>query len=72
MADSELDATQRRLTAKRARNRRAALGPPLSQSDEDLARLAKSGPERMAEIEAFVRDAAGEDGVAMLRATKEG
>lgn len=71
MPEADLDTEQKRLNAARDKARRAALGPPLDQSDEDLAKLARSGPERMAEIEAFVRDAAGQEGVDMLRATRE-
>lgn len=67
-----LSAAQKRLNAARDKARRAAMGPPLGQTDADLDALAKSGPERMAEIEAFIRDAAGETGVAMLRAKRDG
>lgn len=59
---------QRALDAARARRRRAALGPPLDQSDADLTARSEVGPDRLAEIEAFVRDASGQAGVDMLRA----
>ena len=66
-----LDAEQKRLKAARDKARRAKLGPVLSQSDEDLARLSKAGPENLAEIEAYIRDAAGQRGVDMFRAKAE-
>lgn len=69
MADA-LKASQQRLNAASAQRRRAALGPPLAQSPADLDARSQVGPDRMAEIEVFVRDAAGQVGVNMLRATR--
>jgi hypothetical protein len=66
----DLNASQQRLNAARARKRRLALGPVLNQSEADLDARSQTGPERLAEIEAFVRDAAGQTGVDMLRATR--
>lgn len=68
---ADLSDAQRRLVAAEARKRRAALGPALDQSDDDLARLARTGPERLAEIAAFVRETAGEMSVALLNAEGE-
>lgn len=69
MADA-LTASQQRLNAARAKRRRAKLGPVLNQSEADLDARAQTGPDHLAEIEMFVRDAAGQQGVAMLRATR--
>lgn len=72
MASSKaLTDAQKRLNAARERRRRLALGPPLSQSDADVTALSQVGPTDMASVEAFVRDAAGEAGVAMLRARRQ-
>lgn len=65
------DDPQRALDEARDKARRKAMGPPLNQSDTDLEARSKVGPERMAEIEAFVRDAAGQAGVDMLRAARD-
>lgn len=67
----DLESAQRRLNTARERRRRLALGPPLGQSDADLDLIAQAGPQDMAAIEAFVRDAAGTVGVAMFRAERE-
>jgi hypothetical protein len=71
MPASKLTAAQKRLNAAREKQRRLALGPPLNQSEADLTARAQTGPERLAEIEAFVRDAAGQVGVDMLRARSD-
>lgn len=60
----------KRLSTARERRRRAALGPPLAMTDADLAVLTNVGPTDQAEVEAFVRDAAGQRGVDLLRATR--
>jgi hypothetical protein len=71
MPDEAEDA-QAALNAVRGRKRRAALGPPLTQIDADLTTLAEVGPHDIATVEAFVRDSAGETGVALFRAEREG
>lgn len=70
-ATMTLSDAQKRLTARQDAARRAALGPPLDHDDAALSRLARVGPERLAEVEAFVRETAGERGVALLRAEGE-
>ena len=64
----DLTTAQRRLNAARARRRRAALGPPLQQSESDLTTLSAVGPADLGSIEAFIRDAAGQAGVDLFRA----
>lgn len=59
---------QRRLTTAEAKRRRAALGPPLTLSDVDLAVLTNVGPTDQAEALAFVRAVAGPRAVEMLEA----
>ncbi len=71
MSDT-LEAAQARLNAARGRKRRLSLGPVLRQTDAALDALAAVGEHDLAAAEAFARDAAGEAGVAMLRATREG
>lgn len=71
MSDDDLSQAQRRLNAARARKRRADLGPPLDLDDAALDTLSTVGPHDMASVEAFIRDAAGEVGVAMFRAKRE-
>lgn len=61
-------AAMRRLEVARQRRRRAALGPPLAQDDAALDAQAQVGQNDMAEVEAFVRDAAGQRGVDLVRA----
>lgn len=65
---SNLSSAQKRLNAAESRKRRQDLGPTLDQSDADLTARAEVGPERLPEIEAFIRDAAGQFGVDLLRA----
>lgn len=72
MVSKAVAAAQRRLDAARDRKRRAALGPVLQQTDADLDRLAAVGPHDIGSIEAFVRDAAGQRGVDLLRARRDG
>jgi hypothetical protein len=69
---SRLVAAQRRLDAARERRRRAALGPPLSQDEQDLDVLATVGPSDLALAEALIRDAAGRVGADLFGATPEG
>lgn len=64
---TSLSTAQRRLNAQRAKNRRAALGPPLALSDADMTVLSNVGPSDQAEVMAFVRSVAPR-GVAMLEA----
>jgi hypothetical protein len=72
MPSKKLTEAQLALSAAQARQRRAALGPPLSQTDADLLALAEVSPHDLTEMEAFVRDAAGQFGVDLLRAKREG
>lgn len=64
----DLTQAQRALNTARLRQRRRAMGPPLDQTDADLTVISEVGPSRLAEIEAFIRDAAGQLGVDLLRA----
>lgn len=68
--DDELTAAQRRLAQAQARQRRAKLGPPLDVGDQALDALADVGPSDLPAVEAFVRDAAGQFGVDLLRAKR--
>lgn len=68
---SDLTAAQARLSAQRAKARRAALGPPLAVSDADLDAMAEAGPPDVPTVEAFVRDAAGQKAVDLLRASHD-
>ncbi len=67
----DAEAAQHALNGARDRQRRAAMGPPLSQSDADLALLAEAGPHDLGAVEAFIRDAAGQRGVDLFKATRE-
>lgn len=62
---------QRKLNEARAKRLRDSLGPPLSLTDEERDRLATGGlgVELIPELEAYVRDAAGRDGLALMQAT---
>lgn len=71
MPDDLADA-QARLNAARSRQRRRKAGPPLSVDDASLDVLATVYPADLSAVEAFLRDAAGEVGVAMFRAEREG
>jgi hypothetical protein len=71
VSDDAADA-QRALNAARDKARRAAMGPPLGQSDDDLRLLADAGPHDLGAVEAFIRDAAGQRGVDLFRATRDG
>jgi hypothetical protein len=64
---------QRRLNAARERAVRAALGPPLRLTNLQRDTLAAGGlsNELLPEVEAYVRDAAGAVGVAMVQAVTE-
>jgi hypothetical protein len=66
----DAEAAQLALNAARGRRRRAALGPPLAQDDAALDVLAEAGPHDLCGVEAFVRDAAGQRGVDLLRARR--
>jgi hypothetical protein len=68
--DSKLAEAQARLSAAEARKRRAALGPPLQQSDADLDALSDVGPHDLGAAEALIRDAGGAFGVALFRAQR--
>lgn len=72
MPDDTPEAAQQALDAARDRKRRAAMGPPLSQSDDDLTLLAEAGPHDLGAVEAFIRDAAGQRGVDLFRAKRDG
>ncbi len=72
MSDDPLASAQRALDAARERKRRAALGPPLNQTEADLATFSNVGPADAALAEAFVRDAAGQFGVDLWNARREG
>lgn len=63
-----LNASQRRLDAARATQRRIALGPPLALSDADMTVLTNVGSSDQPEAQAFARDTAGERAVQMLEA----
>lgn len=65
------EAAQRALDAARSRRRRAALGPPLSQTDADLLALSALGPSDLGSIEAFIRDASGQTGADLFGAERD-
>lgn len=67
----DAEAAQRALNAARARKRRRDLGPPLSADDATLDTLSQVGPESLSEVEAYIRDAAGQRGVDLFRAKRE-
>jgi hypothetical protein len=67
---SKLTAAQQRLTAARARQRRLALGPPLQQTAATLDVLSQVSEHDLGAVEAFVRDAAGQLAVDLLRAKR--
>lgn len=68
--NAALTAAQQALSAAESRRRRAALGPPLQLDDAALDALAEVGPHDLPGVEAFIRDAAGEFGVALFRAKR--
>lgn len=68
MSSAKLAAAQKRLNAAQNRQRRRQAGPPLRLTDADLDALATVGPEMQAQVEAYVRQAAGQVGVDLLRA----
>jgi hypothetical protein len=59
-----------RMARAEQRLRRAKLGPPLSLEDAALAALSIVDKVDLPMVEAFVRDAAGQKGVDLLRATR--
>ena len=67
---SKLAQAQRRLTTAKARQRRAALGPPLDVTDQQLDAMAVVGPSDVPAAEAFSRDAAGQKAVDLMRANR--
>lgn len=67
---SDLTAAQRKLTAAKARQRRLAAGPPLSQPSSTLDAISQVSEHDLGAVEAFVRDAAGQVGVDLLRARR--
>lgn len=69
MPDDAADA-QAALNAAQARRRRQKLGPSLTTTPELLAAMAEVGPADLVTAEALVRDACGQFGVDLLRATK--
>lgn len=69
---SDLDQAQARLNRARDKQRRQKLGPPLRVDDASLDVLSVVYPADMPAVESFIRDAAGEQGAAMVRATPEG
>jgi hypothetical protein len=68
---SKLTTAQMRLTIARLRKRLAALGPPLSQPPATLDAISQVSEHDLPMVEAFVRDAAGQLGVDLLRAKRE-
>lgn len=72
MPDDTPEAAQRALNAARDRQRRLRMGPPLSQTDDDLTTLSAVGPADLGSIEAFIRDAAGQAGADLFRARADG
>lgn len=68
----QVAAAQARLKAAQDRARRKAMGPPLKTTDADLDALAQVGPADVGEIEAFIREAAGQAGVDLLNAKDDG
>lgn len=68
MPDSDVTAAAKRLAAAKARAKRKAMGPPLGSSDADLDALAQVGPADVGEIEAFIRQSAGQLGVDLFNA----
>jgi hypothetical protein len=67
---SKLTAAQIRLSAAKARQRRLAAGPPLSQPPATLDMLSQVSEHDLPMVEAFVRDAAGPSGVDLLGARR--
>ena len=67
---STLAQAQRRLTAAKSRQQRAALGPPLDATDQQLDAMAVVGPADVPAAEAFSRDAAGQKAVDLMRANR--
>jgi hypothetical protein len=65
---STLAQAQKRLSTAKARQRRAALGPPLDVTDQQLDALATVGEADVPAAEAFSRDAAGQKAVDLIRA----
>lgn len=59
------------LAKANARAKRAAAGPPLSQTETDLDALSGVGPERLGEAEMIVRELAGRVGLNMFNAQGE-